>query len=242
MAGQPSHPASEAERCCRELAVARIARPSPFRAIVPVGRLRRLHHPPHVERRHGRGAAVVARPRHGAAAPRRARATEPAGAGRGAAPPDLVLRDGYGDGDVEQRPRLRHQAGAQGVVEILEFANSQLLEFRYYDQLLDGELARIYARPAERRLAAELARAALHARRPADHSLFIDVNELTDRAENALKIAGDVYVARLFAHDGGAHRPGPMEGQRARKAEDGRRHLPLRRRAHGHGPRRIARG
>ena len=31
------------------------------------------------------------------------------------------------------------------------------------------------------------------------HSLFIDVNELTDRAENALKIAGDVYVARLFA-------------------------------------------
>jgi hypothetical protein len=31
------------------------------------------------------------------------------------------------------------------------------------------------------------------------HSLFIDVNELTDRTENALKIAGDVYVARLFA-------------------------------------------
>ena len=34
-----------------------------------------------------------------------------------------------------RRPRL----------EILEFANSQLLEFRYYDELLDGELARIYA-------------------------------------------------------------------------------------------------
>jgi uncharacterized Rmd1/YagE family protein len=30
------------------------------------------------------------------------------------------------------------------------------------------------------------------------HTLFIDVNELTDRAENALKIAGDVYVARVF--------------------------------------------
>ena len=30
------------------------------------------------------------------------------------------------------------------------------------------------------------------------HSLFIDVNELTDRAENALKIAGDVYAARVF--------------------------------------------
>ena len=31
------------------------------------------------------------------------------------------------------------------------------------------------------------------------HALFIDVNELTDRTENALKIVGDVYAARLFA-------------------------------------------
>ena len=31
------------------------------------------------------------------------------------------------------------------------------------------------------------------------HALFIDVNELTDRTENALKIVGDVYAARLFS-------------------------------------------
>lgn len=30
------------------------------------------------------------------------------------------------------------------------------------------------------------------------HSFFIDVNELTDRAENALKVARDVYAARVF--------------------------------------------
>ena len=30
------------------------------------------------------------------------------------------------------------------------------------------------------------------------HSLFIDVNELTDRTENALKIVGDIYAARVF--------------------------------------------
>lgn len=30
------------------------------------------------------------------------------------------------------------------------------------------------------------------------HALLIDVNELTDHAENALKIVGDVYAARLF--------------------------------------------
>ena len=89
-------------------------------------------------------------------------------------------------------------AGASGVLEILEFANSQLLEFRYYDQLLDSELARIYAR-----LQSDNWRRTLIPRRHARaarqvHSLFIDVNELTDKTENALKIAGDVYVARIF--------------------------------------------
>ena len=88
--------------------------------------------------------------------------------------------------------------GAPGVLEILEFANSQLLEFRYYDQLLDSELARIYARLQSdnwRRtlIPRRYARAARHV-----HALFIDVNELTDKTENALKIAGDVYAARVF--------------------------------------------
>jgi hypothetical protein len=90
------------------------------------------------------------------------------------------------------------ESGAPGVLEILEFVNSQLLEFRYYDQLLDGELVRTYAalqveswRPTF--LSRRYSRAARHI-----HSLFIDVNELTDRAENALKIAGDVYAARVF--------------------------------------------
>jgi len=89
--------------------------------------------------------------------------------------------------------------GAEAALEILEFANSQLLEFRYYDRLLDDELARIYAqlqRPRwlhswRRRRYARAARQV--------HALFIDVSELTDKVENALKIAGDVYAARLFA-------------------------------------------
>jgi hypothetical protein len=29
--------------------------------------------------------------------------------------------------------------------------------------------------------------------------LFIDVNELTDRTENAIKFIGDIYAVRLFA-------------------------------------------
>ena len=37
------------------------------------------------------------------------------------------------------------EPGVQAALEIFEFANSQLLEFRYYDELLDVELTRIYA-------------------------------------------------------------------------------------------------
>jgi hypothetical protein len=91
------------------------------------------------------------------------------------------------------------EAGAAAAIEILEFANSQLLEFRYYDDLLDAQLAGIY-----KQLQAPGWFKGWRGRRYTGaaqqvHSLFIDVNELTDRTENALKIAGDVYAARLYA-------------------------------------------
>lgn len=89
-------------------------------------------------------------------------------------------------------------AGAQAATEILEFANSQLLEFRYYDGLLDAELARIYAQlQAPGWFKGWGGRRYTRAAQQV-HSLFIDINELTDKTENALKIAGDVYAARLF--------------------------------------------
>ncbi len=86
--------------------------------------------------------------------------------------------------------------GARGLLEILEFANSQLLEFRYYDQLLDVELARIYAQLQGPWRGWASRRYTWAARQV--QAFFIDVNELTDKTENALKVAGDVYVARLF--------------------------------------------
>ena len=89
-------------------------------------------------------------------------------------------------------------SGAQGTLEILEFANSQLLEFRYYDRLLDAELSRIYAQLQGAGWQTWFGRRYARAARQV-HALFIDVNELTDKTENALKIAGDVYAARLFA-------------------------------------------
>jgi hypothetical protein len=89
-------------------------------------------------------------------------------------------------------------AGAQGALDILEFANSQLLEFRYYDALLDDQLGAIYARLQHPRwfeqwVGSRYFRTAQHV-----NALFVEVNELTDRTENALKFIGDIYAARLF--------------------------------------------
>jgi hypothetical protein len=89
-------------------------------------------------------------------------------------------------------------AGAQAALEILEFANSQLLEFRHYDQLLDQKLELIYAHLQKPRwydqwIGSRYTRAAREV-----HALFIDVNELTDRTENTLKFVGDIYAVRLF--------------------------------------------
>jgi hypothetical protein len=90
-------------------------------------------------------------------------------------------------------------AGVQAALEIIEFANSQLLEFRYYDELLDRRLTSIYPqlqKPA--RLAMWVGTRYSRAARQV-HSLFIDLTELTDQTENALKFVGDMYAARLFA-------------------------------------------
>lgn len=88
--------------------------------------------------------------------------------------------------------------GAEALMDILEFANTQLVEFRTYDARLEEELDAIYAmepgRPVQRfrrgRQAAERAERVRY--------LLVDVLELTDRTANALKIIGDAYYARLY--------------------------------------------
>jgi hypothetical protein len=89
--------------------------------------------------------------------------------------------------------------GARAVLDIIEFANSQLLEFRYYDQLVNAQLERIYPQLQQSGgLQSWFGRRLTRAARQL-HTVFIEVNEVTDKTENALKITGDVYTARLFA-------------------------------------------
>jgi len=89
------------------------------------------------------------------------------------------------------------QAGAETAIQLLQYANSQLLEFRHYDEFLTRELESVYdfldvggtslwSRWRTARAAAKL------------HTVLLDVNELTERADNAIKFLSDMFSARLY--------------------------------------------
>ena len=90
------------------------------------------------------------------------------------------------------------EPGTLATIEILELANSQLLEFRYHDDLLESEMTRIYAELQVQRWTDRFAGRRRQRAARQLQALFIDVNELTDRTENAVKFVGDIYAARLF--------------------------------------------
>ncbi len=88
-------------------------------------------------------------------------------------------------------------AGAETAIQLLQYANSQLLEFRHYDELLTKELEDVYdfldaggtglwSRWRTAKAASKL------------HAMLLDVNELTERADNAIKFLSDMFSARLY--------------------------------------------
>ena len=86
------------------------------------------------------------------------------------------------------------------VVGIIEIANAQLLEMRYYDELLDDELPTMYDLVESMRGGLSLLasrRASRLARKL--YSLVAEVTELTEKVDNALQVTEDVYLARVYS-------------------------------------------
>ncbi len=86
--------------------------------------------------------------------------------------------------------------GAETAIQLLEYANSQLLELRHYDDLLTEELERVYKLLDEGTgiLAQwKLARSATRL-----HTVLLDVAELTEHSDNAIKFLSDMFAARLY--------------------------------------------
>jgi len=87
-------------------------------------------------------------------------------------------------------------AGAETAIQLLEYANSQLLEFRHYDDLLTKELERVYMLLDKG--TGFLARWRLARSATLLHTVLLDVAELTEHADNAIKFLSDMFSARLY--------------------------------------------
>ncbi len=82
---------------------------------------------------------------------------------------------------------------------VLEFANAQLLELRYYDSLLDDELPRTYDE-----IAAARGRFHILGRRFSRllallQNRVADATEAVERVDNSLKVTDDVFLARIYS-------------------------------------------
>ncbi|RUL87526.1 RMD1 family protein [Tautonia sociabilis] len=86
-------------------------------------------------------------------------------------------------------------------IQVLEFANVQLLEFRHIDDRLDDRLERAYAtiHPVRPRIRLPLVWSPTHndAVRQV-RELEIEATSLFERADNALKLIGDQYLVRVY--------------------------------------------
>jgi hypothetical protein len=86
---------------------------------------------------------------------------------------------------------------AAAVTQVLEYAKMQLLEFRYYDRFLTRVLTDFYA-ALERKRNALLSRWSLPREAQRFNTIRLDVMDLTERIDNAIKFVSDIYYARVY--------------------------------------------
>jgi hypothetical protein len=86
--------------------------------------------------------------------------------------------------------------GAAPLIQLLEYANTQLLEYRRYDEILTALLKDAYA--ALDRRAGFFSRWRLARDAEQLNRLRLDVTELTERADNAIKFLSDMFYARAY--------------------------------------------
>jgi hypothetical protein len=87
-------------------------------------------------------------------------------------------------------------AAAVPTLDLLEYANTQLLEFRYYDEVLTKVLAKVYRKIDMKRGFGSTWRLAREAAEL--NTIRLDYRELAERTENAIKFLSDMFDARVY--------------------------------------------
>jgi hypothetical protein len=85
---------------------------------------------------------------------------------------------------------------AAPTIQLLEYANTQLLEFRYYDAVLSRLLQGVY-KSLEKR-GSFLSRWRLASKAEHLNKIRLDIRELTERVDTSIKFVSDMFSARLY--------------------------------------------
>ena len=106
----------------------------------------------------------------------------------------------YGDDDLVlihwNGALIYDQDDADDIAYVIEFALCQLLELRYYDNLLDNQLNALYQR-IEKQKHGLLVNPYVDLSREATLE-YIDISEIVDKITNAFKVVGDYYYAIIY--------------------------------------------
>jgi hypothetical protein len=86
--------------------------------------------------------------------------------------------------------------GAEPAIQLLEYANTQLLEFRHYDDVLTRVLENVYKMLEHKGGLLRHWRMGRQAERL--NAMRLDVTELTERTDNAIKFLSDMFYARVY--------------------------------------------
>jgi len=103
-----------------------------------------------------------------------------------------LLVVGFNAALVYDRPEESARA-----IQILEYARVQLLEFRYYDNFMTRVLADVY-NSLDRKTNVLLSRWSLPREANRLNTIRLDVMELTERIDNAVKFVSDSYYALVY--------------------------------------------
>ena len=89
-------------------------------------------------------------------------------------------------------------SGSRDIPLLLELVNAQLLELRYYDALLEARLDETYTDMERKRRGLLLIRSPYQRLTRRTLATVLELQEFIERAENSIKVIGDVYLAKVY--------------------------------------------
>jgi len=87
-------------------------------------------------------------------------------------------------------------SGSMDVPDVIEFALCQLLEMRFYDDVLDDRLASLYDSIGKKKKGF-MSNLYSHLAEEAGEK-YLEISELIENVENSMKVVGDFYLAKIF--------------------------------------------